>query len=84
MASDVLSKTAGTPDYTGQLILRTRMRITDRANGPSEAVPATSQDLDFSAPVGCVATPTSEVRTARSTPAPTRWFPASRGRESER
>ena len=34
------------------------MRITDRANGSSEAVPATSQDFEFSVPVDCVATPT--------------------------
>jgi glucose/arabinose dehydrogenase/PKD repeat protein len=58
MAADVLSNTTGTPDYTGNLILRTTMRITDRANGSSGAVPATSQDLQFSVPVNCVATAT--------------------------
>ena len=58
MASDVSSSASGTPDYTGKLIARTTMRITDRANGPSGAVPATSQDFEFSVPVDCVATPT--------------------------
>ena len=58
-ASDVSSSAIGTPDYTGKLIAKTTMRITDRANGPSGAVPATSQDFEFSAPVDCVATPTA-------------------------
>jgi hypothetical protein len=54
-ATDVRSASSGS-DYTGQLLLRTSMRITDLANGPSGADAATVQDLDFSVPVDCVAT----------------------------
>ena len=37
------------------------MRITDLANGPSGADAATSQDFDFSLPVDCVATSSTDV-----------------------
>ncbi len=54
-SSDVRNKGDGS-DYTGSVILRTLLRITDRANDPADA-PATSQDAPFSVPIGCTATP---------------------------
>jgi hypothetical protein len=44
-------------DYTGPLSLVTNMRITDTASGAAPATPATLQDLEFSTPVDCEATP---------------------------
>jgi DNA-binding beta-propeller fold protein YncE len=54
-ATDVQSSSNGS-DYTGELLLRSQLRITDLANGPSGADAATVQDIDFSAPVACTAT----------------------------
>jgi hypothetical protein len=63
-ATDV--RCAGSPgcaagaDWPGYLILRTKMRITDRANGDG-GLPATVQDLDFSWPVECSSTPDPDI-----------------------
>jgi hypothetical protein len=43
-------------DYTGELQLRLRLRITDRLNGSSPIDPATVSDLDFPVTIGCGAT----------------------------
>ncbi len=55
-ASDVLRAADGT-DYTGQLVLRSTLRMTDRANGFFANEAATATDVPFSAPVSCVGTP---------------------------
>jgi hypothetical protein len=43
-------------DYTGQLLLKTRMRMTDNANGDTQSTAATVQDFDFAAPLDCSGT----------------------------
>ncbi len=48
-------------DYTGEVILTSNLRITDRANGSSALLPATVSDLGLSAPFNCVATPASSL-----------------------
>ncbi len=55
-ANDVIRTADGT-DFTGQLPVRTTLRITDRANGFFENEAATATDVPFSAPVDCVSTP---------------------------
>jgi len=55
-ATDVESS-SGNADFTGSLVLETVLRITDRASGPSQVVPATVQDVRFGVPLNCVATP---------------------------
>jgi Acetyl xylan esterase (AXE1) len=55
MSTSDVRNSSDSSDYTGQVILRTAMRITDRSNG-SGADPGTVQDVDFSLPVDCVAT----------------------------
>jgi hypothetical protein len=57
IATDVLQDVSGLPDYTGELILTTAIRITDRANSSSALQPATVQDAQFSIPINCVDTP---------------------------
>ena len=57
-ANDVIRTADGT-DFTGQLPLRTTLRITDRANGFFENEAATATDVPFSALVDCVDTPIS-------------------------
>ena len=52
-ASDV--RAAGGSDYAGKVLLSTRMRITDNANGSASNDSATVKDFDFSVPVDCVA-----------------------------
>lgn len=54
-ATDV-RRAADGGDYTGQLLLRTMLRVTDRANGAAGTVSATVQDLRFDVPFGCLAT----------------------------
>ena len=54
-ATDVRRASDG-GDYTGQLLLRTLLRVTDRANGAAGTVSATVQDLRFDVPFGCIAT----------------------------
>jgi hypothetical protein len=54
-ASDV--RLADGSDYTGSLLLRTRMRITDFRSGGFGDIPGTVADMDLSIPFGCVATP---------------------------
>ena len=54
-ATDVRRASDG-GDYTGQLLLRTLLRVTDRANGAAGTVSATVQDLRFDVPFGCLAT----------------------------
>ncbi len=46
-------------DYAGRTLLRTTLRITDRANGPAGTEAATVQDTRLALPVDCVATPGS-------------------------
>jgi FG-GAP repeat protein len=53
-ASDVSAAADGS-DYAGKVLLSTRMRITDNANGSASNDSATVEDFDFSAPVDCVA-----------------------------
>ena len=43
-------------DYTGELQLSPRVRITDRYNGPSQSEPATTQEGLFPVTVPCAAT----------------------------
>jgi hypothetical protein len=43
-------------DYTGELQLTPRVRITDRYNGPSQSEPATTEDSLFPVTVPCVTT----------------------------
>lgn len=45
------------PNTSGSdLTLVTRLRITDRYNGPSQADPATVQDFDYTTPIDCAST----------------------------
>jgi hypothetical protein len=53
--TDVRSASGG-GDYTGRVILKTRIRLTDTRSGGG-GVPATVSDVDISLPVGCDATP---------------------------
>ncbi len=53
--ADVRSK-AGLTDYTGELQVRSTLRITDRSNGPGGADPGTLQQLDLPVTAGCGAT----------------------------
>jgi predicted acyl esterase len=53
--SDVRNAGDGS-DYTGQVILKSSLRITDRANGPLQNEAATVADTEFSMPLDCVAT----------------------------
>ena len=55
-ATDVRKASDGL-DYTGKMILRTKMRITDRANGVLGGESATTENFNFSFPLDCVATP---------------------------
>ena len=55
-ASDVRRASDGL-DYTGQLIQTSAMRLTDEANGTTQEGTGTMQDLGFSVPVDCEATP---------------------------
>ncbi len=55
-ASDVRRASDGL-DYTGQLIQKSAMRLTDQANGTTQEGIGTMQDFEFSALVDCVATP---------------------------
>ncbi len=59
-ATDVVSDVPGRPDYTGPLVLATTLRITDSASGPSQAVPATVQDVQLGFPFTCVSNPTPQ------------------------
>jgi hypothetical protein len=43
-------------DYTGQVVLRSLVRMTDTNNGVDGGVPATVQDWQFSVPITCVGT----------------------------
>jgi hypothetical protein len=52
-ASDV-RRASDNGDYTGQLALVTRMRMTDQANGPAGQHPAVVQDSRFGVPISCV------------------------------
>ena len=50
-------KNTGTlTDYTGNVIVKTTLRMTDKASGDTANTAATVQDFDFGAPVSCVAT----------------------------
>jgi hypothetical protein len=53
-ASDVRA-TADGSDYAGRVVLATRLRITDNANGSATNDSGTVQDFDFSVPIDCVA-----------------------------
>jgi hypothetical protein len=48
-------------DYVGELRVDSSVRITDRANGPSQVDPATMQDTDFPMTVPCSATADTSV-----------------------
>ncbi len=48
---------SGGADYTGQLILDTTLRITDRRNTPLDEGTGTVQDASFAVPYDCLATP---------------------------
>jgi predicted acyl esterase len=54
LATADVRSTSGGPDYTGKVILRSLLRITDRN---SVAGSATVQDMQFGIPVDCTATP---------------------------
>jgi hypothetical protein len=55
--SDV--RTAAGTEYTQNVSVVTKLRITDSYNGSSLTDPGTVTDFDFSLPVSCLATPTS-------------------------
>jgi hypothetical protein len=55
-ATDVRLQSDGS-DYVGPAILRTLIRVTDRANSPGGVSSATVKDAEFSFPVSCAATP---------------------------
>jgi hypothetical protein len=57
--SDVQS-TAGGGDYTGKVILKSRVRMTDTRNGTSGRESATVSDFELSVPIDCVATAAPE------------------------
>ena len=40
-------------DYTGELQVRVKLRLTDRSNGPAQEYPGTAQDMDFGFTVPC-------------------------------
>jgi uncharacterized repeat protein (TIGR01451 family) len=46
-------------DYAGKVIFAAKLRITDRANGATEALAGTVEDVDFGLPIDCVATPST-------------------------
>jgi hypothetical protein len=52
-------KSTDLSDYTGELQLTPRLRVTDRYNGPSQSEPATTQDGLFPVTVPCAATPSA-------------------------
>jgi hypothetical protein len=43
-------------DYTGKLLATSKLRITDKRNGPSQTEDATTADTDLKVPVACSAT----------------------------
>ncbi len=43
-------------DYTGSVVLRTVLRITDSVNGPTGTSDATVRDAEFSIPIACAST----------------------------
>ena len=53
--SDVRAASGGA-DYTGNLLLRLGLRITDKANPPPDGAPGTVEDTELSVPIDCVAT----------------------------
>jgi PKD repeat protein/glucose/arabinose dehydrogenase len=57
--TDVLRSGSGGGDYSGNVIFRTKMRMTDNDSGAFQETIATVSDFDFSIPVSCVATPTA-------------------------
>jgi hypothetical protein len=52
-----VQRTSDGDDHTGQLVLSTGVRITDRGNGPGGNEPGTVQDNQLAAPLSC--SPTS-------------------------
>jgi hypothetical protein len=52
--TDVRTKATGLPDYTGQLQMRSVLRVIDRYNGPSEV--GVGQDRPFNVTVPCATT----------------------------
>jgi acyl-homoserine-lactone acylase len=56
LATDVTKASDGS-DYAGKAVLTTLIRITDQANGGTGSDSGTVQDLSFSAPLDCAATP---------------------------
>jgi hypothetical protein len=50
---------SGLTDYTGELLVRSVLRITDRLNGPNGNERGTVQDVPFAVAVPCAATPES-------------------------
>ncbi len=58
-AGDVRKQSDGT-DYTGNVILESVLRITDRANGTAGVASATASDLPFALGLPCMATPGPE------------------------
>jgi hypothetical protein len=63
--TDVRAGSVSGPDYDPiagpEMTYATRVRITDRSNGPSASDPATATDLDLSVPVDCVDTASTGV-----------------------
>jgi hypothetical protein len=55
-ATDVKNASDGS-DFAGTALLSTVIRVTDRANSPGGVSSATSENLTFSLPVDCAATP---------------------------
>jgi hypothetical protein len=53
---DDVRKASDLADYEGELELRTRIRLTDRASGPAANEPATTEDFDFAVPFPCAVT----------------------------
>ena len=52
---------SGGADYSGPVVLTTRIRVTDTGNGVSGGVPGTMTDADFSVPVSCTPNSTADL-----------------------
>jgi hypothetical protein len=57
--ADVRNRT-GLSDYTGELLVRSVLRVTDRLNGAGAVERGTVQDTPFTAIVPCTPTPAAE------------------------
>jgi hypothetical protein len=57
---DVRNNPSGT-DYTGQVLVHTDLRITDRNNAPETPEPGTTVSVPYEFPISCVSTPDTTI-----------------------